>query len=403
MTVNDSNLRRLLNAATTIAVVGASTNPAKAANRIPELLIKAGYTVIPVHPTATEILGQRAYPALATIGVHVDIVDVFRPGSEAAGIAEQAAAIGAAAVWLQRGITSNEARQVAKQAGMAYFEDRCIGETTVRLAAHPAAAPPRSQSEGGTTMIDHLTSLEVSCARLRHLVEQLGPDRLEGQAYPAEWSIAEVLSHIGSGAAIMQRMLTATVLGSQVPPDFAQSVWDEWDAKPALAQASGALDADQALLASVRSMTSAEQIDFRLPLGAQTVDLSGFLQSRLTEHSLHTWDIEVVSNSAASLPFESTRLIIDSLATIARRFGKPASCASALSVRTVDPIRYFEIVDDGAGVTLKPAEPTQSPDLDISAEAFIRLIYGRLDPGHTPVNVGGTVHLTKLRRMFPGP
>jgi predicted CoA-binding protein len=135
--MNDTELRALLNGATTIAVVGASTNPDKAANRIPEVLLRAGYTMIPVHPTAKEILGQTAYPSLADVPVPIDIVDVFRPPAEAAGIAEQSAAVGAKAVWLQAGIASEDAGAVARRAGIAFVENLCIGETSKRLGTHP--------------------------------------------------------------------------------------------------------------------------------------------------------------------------------------------------------------------------------------------------------------------------
>ncbi|MDH5422023.1 MAG: CoA-binding protein [Acidimicrobiia bacterium] len=136
--MNDTELKALLEGARTIAVVGASANPDKAANHIPEVLLNAGYTMIPVHPTAQEILGQTAYASLAEVPVLIDIVDVFRPSAEAAGIAEQAVAVGAKAVWLQAGITSAEAGEVARQAGVAFVEDLCIGETSKRLNTHPA-------------------------------------------------------------------------------------------------------------------------------------------------------------------------------------------------------------------------------------------------------------------------
>jgi len=135
--MDDNELRELLESVTTIAVVGASTNPAKASNAVPKFLIEAGYTVIPVHPAAEKILGQTAYPTLADIPVPVDIVDVFRPATEAPGLADQAVAIGARTLWLQLGITSPEAKQRAERAGVTYLEDICIGETTRRLGVHP--------------------------------------------------------------------------------------------------------------------------------------------------------------------------------------------------------------------------------------------------------------------------
>lgn len=121
-------LTELLNTTKTIAVVGASANEKKAAHSIPKMLLEAGFTVIPVNPVADEIIGQKVYRSLADIPVPVDIVNVFRPSEEAAGIAEQATAIGAKTLWLQLGITSANARLTAENADMTYIEDICLGE-----------------------------------------------------------------------------------------------------------------------------------------------------------------------------------------------------------------------------------------------------------------------------------
>ena len=80
-----------------------------------------------MHRTASQILGEPAYPTLADIGQPVDLVDVFRPGAECAGVARQAVDIGAPALWLQLGISSPEARQIAESAGMDYVENDCTG------------------------------------------------------------------------------------------------------------------------------------------------------------------------------------------------------------------------------------------------------------------------------------
>ncbi|MCZ4497409.1 MAG: CoA-binding protein [Thermoleophilia bacterium] len=127
----------LLQQARTIAVVGFSTDPTKAAHRAPMVLVDRGWNVIPVHPTATEVAGLTAYKTLADIPVPVDLVDVFRPPSEAPGIAEQAAAIGAKTLWLQKGITSPEARDIATRAGMTFVEDTCAGATATTLNLFP--------------------------------------------------------------------------------------------------------------------------------------------------------------------------------------------------------------------------------------------------------------------------
>jgi predicted CoA-binding protein len=130
----------VLAAADTIAVVGLSRDPAKAAHAVPASLQAAGFRIIPVHPSATELLGEKVYRKLADIPEPVDLVDVFRPSPEAAGIAEQSVAIGAKALWLQQGIVSAEARRIAEAAGLDYVENRCtaavraIGQITRRFS-----------------------------------------------------------------------------------------------------------------------------------------------------------------------------------------------------------------------------------------------------------------------------
>lgn len=110
----------------TIAVVGFSTNPEKPAHFAPMELVRRGYDVIPVNPNVSEIAGIKTYPSLAAIDRPVDIVDVFRPAADAPDIAREAAAIGAKTLWLQQGITSDEAKSIAKAANMSYIEDQCV-------------------------------------------------------------------------------------------------------------------------------------------------------------------------------------------------------------------------------------------------------------------------------------
>jgi predicted CoA-binding protein len=131
--MDDGALKLLLDSSRRVAIVGLSTDPEKTSSKVAGILIDAGYDVIPVHPKAAEILGRTAYASLAEVPVQVDIVDVFRPAEEAAGIARGAVEIGAKTLWLQLGITSAEARTTAENAGLQYVEDTCIGATTKRL------------------------------------------------------------------------------------------------------------------------------------------------------------------------------------------------------------------------------------------------------------------------------
>lgn len=116
----------LLDRTKTIAVVGLSANPHKTAHQVPAAMQRMGFRVIGVHPTAHELLGERAYATLADIPEPVDLVNVFRPSGEATDVVRQAIATGAPAVWLQQGIVSAEGRRLAADAGVVYVEDRCI-------------------------------------------------------------------------------------------------------------------------------------------------------------------------------------------------------------------------------------------------------------------------------------
>jgi len=126
---SDQELKQILTDATTIAMVGASSNPEKASYGIMQKLQKAGYRVIPVNPRETEILGERSYPSLVDVPERIDIVDVFRRAEDAPGIADEAATIGAKVLWLQSGIRSEEAAERAAKGGMVAVMDTCIGAT----------------------------------------------------------------------------------------------------------------------------------------------------------------------------------------------------------------------------------------------------------------------------------
>ena len=125
--------REILENSTTVAVVGISQDVSIASGRVPATLKEWGFRIIPVDPTSEEILGQKAYATLDEVSEQVDVVQVFRAAEEAGEIARQAVNIGAKTLWLQKGIKSPEARQVAEEAGLGYVEDRCMGADANRL------------------------------------------------------------------------------------------------------------------------------------------------------------------------------------------------------------------------------------------------------------------------------
>ena len=128
----------------TIAVVGASGDPAKAAHQVPRYLQRQGYRILPVNPRGGELLGEAVARSLPEVEGPVDVVDVFRPAVEAPQIARQAVQVGAKVLWLQLGISSEEARRVAEAAGLTVVMDRCMGETHRHLGLGPGpdAAEP---------------------------------------------------------------------------------------------------------------------------------------------------------------------------------------------------------------------------------------------------------------------
>lgn len=127
----------ILRQARTIAVVGASDDPAKAAHRIPVLLRDRGWRIVPVNPNDPEVLGIPSVASIADLPDGIDVVDVFRPADEAPGIVRDAIARGIPAVWLQQGIVSAEARALAEEAGLDYVENDCLGKLAAFLDAHP--------------------------------------------------------------------------------------------------------------------------------------------------------------------------------------------------------------------------------------------------------------------------
>jgi predicted CoA-binding protein len=133
----DSELKQLLTEATTIAMVGASSNPERESYGIMQKLQKAGYRVIPVNPRETEILGERSYPSLIDVPERIDIVDVFRRAEDAPSIADDAVTVGARALWLQTGIVSEDAAARAQAGGLVVVMDKCIGATHSLLRIPP--------------------------------------------------------------------------------------------------------------------------------------------------------------------------------------------------------------------------------------------------------------------------
>ncbi len=120
------DIAQLLRTAKTIAVVGLSNKRFRPSYGVSEYMQRQGYKIIPVNPTESEILGEKAYATLDEIPEPVDIVDIFRRSEFVPPIVDAAIRIKAKAVWMQEGIEHPEAAAKARAAGIEVIEDRCI-------------------------------------------------------------------------------------------------------------------------------------------------------------------------------------------------------------------------------------------------------------------------------------
>lgn len=138
----DAVIRSILGASRRVAVVGASDDPERESNAVFGRLQGLGYDVVPVHPKAIRVHGVEVRPRLDEVAGPIDIVDVFRASEHAPDVAREAAAVGARALWLQLGIRSDEARAIARDAGMLFVEDRCLGVEASAAARERPIPPP---------------------------------------------------------------------------------------------------------------------------------------------------------------------------------------------------------------------------------------------------------------------
>lgn len=140
---NDDPIENVFRTTDTIAVVGCSRDATKDAHRIPAFIQKMGYRIVPINPHANDpILGEPTYDSLEdasiAIDTSIDLVDVFRPDEETPGIAKEAVEIGAETLWLQLGITNEEARTIAEDGGLFFVQDHCLyPEYTARFGKTP--------------------------------------------------------------------------------------------------------------------------------------------------------------------------------------------------------------------------------------------------------------------------
>lgn len=266
-----------------------------------------------------------------------------------------------------------------------------------------------------STLADRtISALRVNHDQLAALVGGFDEEDLTRQSGSSQWDVAQVLSHLGSGAEIGLAGLQAGIAGQETPgQDFNQLVWDRWNAMSAQEKAHGFLGANERLVVAYESLDATTRQDVRvklsfLPFPADVALLSGM---RLNEAALHGWDVRVAFDPDATLTVEEAAVTLEQfsgpLSFMLGFLAKPDvldGTQTILRVETTDPDRVFGLVL-GESVSLAEAPAGVGGVLRIPAEALLRLLAGRLDEAHTPDTVtitGSAVTLEQLRRVFPG-
>jgi uncharacterized protein (TIGR03083 family) len=249
-----------------------------------------------------------------------------------------------------------------------------------------------------------LAAVRSSQDRFAGLLTGLSADQVTAPSYDTEWTIADVASHLGSQAEIFELFVDAGQRGADAPGgDVFQPIWDRWNAKAPADQVADSVAANEAFVARLEGLSEEQRAEFSLNLFGSQTDLAGFSAMRLGEHAVHTWDIAVALDPSAVVSGDAVSLLVDRLGAVAGRAGKATEDGGSVSIGTSDPARTF-VLATGPDVQLAAAnvgEVAGDPDLSLPAEALVRLVYGRLDPDHTPETVTGE-DLPRLREVFPG-
>lgn len=251
-----------------------------------------------------------------------------------------------------------------------------------------------------------ITAVRASHDRFAGLVGPLDEQAVTGPSYDTEWSIADVASHLGSQGEIFGLFLESGLTGAPAPAgaDFGP-IWDRWNALPPATQVIESVRGDERFVRRVEGLSDAERAAFSMDLFGSRQDLAGLLATRLGEHAVHVWDIAVALDPAATVAADAVELLVDELPARAARGGKAVVAVGPLAVATSDPARRFALTV-GEDVVLAPVDPEAAADagtaaLELPAEALLRLVFGRLDPAHTPAGAD-EARLAVLRQDFPG-
>jgi uncharacterized protein (TIGR03083 family) len=251
-----------------------------------------------------------------------------------------------------------------------------------------------------------IAALRSSHDRLARIAAGLGGESAGTMSYCTEWTIAQVYSHLGSGAEIALDALRAAVEHRDpMSRDDYPKIWEAWNNRPPMEQVTEAVRADTALVEAYEGYGDEELAAARVLLfGMLDLDGHGLARFRLPELAIHTWDVAVTVDPAARVLPDAVEQILDDLPGRMSWLGKPQGRSWSITVETTGPARTFTLTS-GEAVTLVPGGGEADDGvLRLPAEAFLRLTYGRLDDANLDSTDAGDsqVTLDELRATFPG-
>ena len=246
---------------------------------------------------------------------------------------------------------------------------------------------------------------------LARLVSTLTDNQLTQPSGASEWTVAQVLSHLGSGAEITLDSLRAAQAGRDRASDANQAVWARWNAMSPREQADGYLRVGRELDQAYAELDPTQRSELRVPMSflPEPADADLFTGMRLNEAALHAWDVEVAFDPSATVPADVAAVLVDQylgpLGFLLGFTAKPDQLDDrpvTLTVRTTAPDRTLGLrLADRAHLTDTPGE--SDGELQLPLEALPRLLTGRLRASDSSgVRVDGPVSLADLQRVFPG-
>lgn len=256
-----------------------------------------------------------------------------------------------------------------------------------------------------------IAALRTGHDSLAELVSTFSDDDLARPSGASEWDISQVLSHLGSGAELSQATVRSALDGEPNPGrESATAVWDRWNAMTRRARADAFLPANHSLTGVYESLDADTRENLRIDMGflPAPVDVASAARLRLSELTLHSWDVRVAFDEQATLAADATEQLLHGAPDLTGWIGRAELLAGdhvVIQVTTSDPTSVFALRLHTPRVAVDFDVP-ERPDgtLMLPAEAWLRLVAGRLAPRHTPdgVSATGATDIDLLRRIFPG-